>query len=73
MQTSDVCPSKIITSEPGISHTWDVDVVEISIGSGAIEQTNLFIIKERKEKAGRGCSEGEGVDVGERYVFLQID
>lgn len=32
-QTSDVCPSKMVTSELGISHARDVDAVEISIGS----------------------------------------
>jgi hypothetical protein len=35
--TSEVCPSKIVTSELGIWRGWDVDVVHISIGSGPTE------------------------------------
>lgn len=40
-QTSDVCPSKIVTSELGISHARDVEAVEISIGS---TPTNIIMI-----------------------------
>lgn len=40
-QTSDVWPSKMVTSELGISHAWDVGAVEISIGSAA---TNIIMI-----------------------------
>lgn len=40
-QTSDVCPSKMVTSELGISHARDVEAVEISIGSAP---TNIIMI-----------------------------
>ena len=36
-QTSEECPSKTVMSELGISHAWDVEAIEISIGSGPIK------------------------------------
>lgn len=43
-QTSEVCPSKIVTSELGISQDWDAEVVAISIGSGPIKQIQRYFI-----------------------------
>lgn len=40
--TSDVCPSKTVTSDLGISHGWDVDVVQMSMGSGPIKMNENF-------------------------------
>lgn len=41
--TSEVWPSKIITSELGIWRGWDVDVVHMSMGSGPIEANEKII------------------------------
>lgn len=35
--TSEVCPSKTVTSDIGISNGRVIDVVQISIGSGPIK------------------------------------
>ena len=56
VQTSEVRPSKIVTSELGISHAWEVKVVEISIGSGPIKhiQRVLYFMVGIKDNTKRG-------------------
>lgn len=37
-KTSEVCPSKMVTSELGISQDCEVEVVATSMGSGPIKE-----------------------------------
>lgn len=48
-QTSEVWPSRIFTSELGMSHGKDVEIVEMSIGSGPIQHIHKHILNVRKQ------------------------
>ena len=51
VQTSEVCPSRIVTSELGISQGTAVVIVEISIGSGPISKIHIhFKVHSKKRK-----------------------
>ena len=51
VQTSEVCPSRIVTSELGISQGTAVVIVEISIGSGPISKIHThFKVHSKKRK-----------------------